>query len=358
METAYNMTKKFNKSSNYILVTGGAGFIGSNLVERLLRENQAVICLDNFNDYYNPCIKENNIANCLDNSNFALIKGDIRDVSLLEKIFREFNIDRIVHLAARAGVRASLQQPMLYEDVNVKGTLNILEMAKKHSIQSFIFGSSSSVYGATSKVPFKEDDPADRPISPYAATKRAGELLCYNYHHLYNIPVTCLRFFTVYGPRQRLDMAIHKFVKLIDEGKKITLFGDGTSKRDYTYVSDAIDGIISAINFPFDFEIFNLGGSTLTELRQLVAFIEDAFDKKTEIKTLHKEDLRNYKVSTDKAKKELDFVPKFSPRDSVRKILNNLLNKDGSYFIEEPSGELCPIADCRYLNLETFKKIF
>ena len=206
------------------LVTGGAGFIGSHLVERLLTRGEKVLCLDDFNDFYDPMTKRRNIAGHLGSENYQVIEGDIRDVGLLNRTFSQFPIEKIIHLAARAGVRSSLDQPMLYEDVNVRGTMNLLEMARRHHVEQFVFASSSSVYGGNTEIPFRESDRISRPISPYAATKYAGELMCYTYHHLYGIPTTCLRFFTVYGPRQRPDMAIHKFTRLIYKGQADSVF--------------------------------------------------------------------------------------------------------------------------------------
>src|SRR5205085_2643967 len=220
-----------------ILVTGGAGFIGSHLVERLLAEERwRVTCVDDFNDFYEPALKRANVAPHLKREDFQLVEADIRDRAALARVFAETQFAVIVHLAARAGVRPSLAQPLLYTETNITGTLNLLELARHHNIRQFVFGSSSSVYGINAKVPFSEDDPIRQPISPYAATKGAGELLCHTYSHLYGIRCICLRFFTVYGPRQRPDLAIHKFAKLISAGKPIPVFGDGTARRDYTYV--------------------------------------------------------------------------------------------------------------------------
>jgi len=266
-----------------ILVTGGAGFIGSHLTERLLADGCEVVCLDNFNDYYDPAIKKANIRTALANANCTLVEGDILDAGLLGSLFAAHDFKLIVHLAARAGVRPSLADPILYEQVNCEGTLNLLERARRGDVDNFVFGSSSSVYGINSKVPFSEADPINQPISPYAATKRAGELLCYTYHHLYGLPVTCLRFFTVYGPRQRPDMAIHKFTKLIDAGEEITLFGDGKSRRDYTYVDDILDGVTRAMDKPAGYKIYNLGESRTIELLDLIRLIESALGKEAEI---------------------------------------------------------------------------
>jgi len=268
-----------------ILVTGGAGFIGSHLVGRLLKESYGVICLDNFNDYYNPEIKRNNIKPYLREKRYNLIEADIRDRDTLREIFKKYKFQKVIHLAAQAGVRLSLKQPNLYVDVNVNGTLNLLELSKEYEIKNFIFGSSSSVYGATKEIPFSEEGKL-KPISPYGVSKRTGELLCYTYNHLYNLPVTILRFFTVYGPRQRPDMAIHKFTKLIDEGKEIYLYGNGKTSRDYTYISDIVEGIMSALNKDFNYEIFNLGGSNPTNLSHLITLIEKNIGKSAKIKYL------------------------------------------------------------------------
>ncbi len=269
-----------------ILITGGAGFIGSHLVERLLERGREVVCLDDFNDSYDPAVKRRNISPVLGNPLFTLVEGDIRDRDLLQGLCREHWFETIVHLAARAGVRESLKDPLLYEELNCHGTLNLLESARRHDIRHFVFGSSSSIYGANTKVPFSEEDKVDRPISPYAATKRSCELLCYTYHHLCGLNVTALRFFTVYGPRQRPEMAIYRFTRRILGGEPIELYGDGTSRRDYTYVDDIMDGLLKAIDRPFPFEIFNLGESQTVELAGLIRIIEEATGKRAVIKRL------------------------------------------------------------------------
>ena len=262
------------------LVTGGAGFIGSHLVDRLLATHvEHITVVDDFNDFYNPEIKRNNIRSHLKDPRYTLAEVDIRDRVALEQALATRDFDCIVHLAARAGVRPSLSEPQLYNETNVTGTLNLLEFARRHNSKQFVFGSSSSVYGINSKVPFSEDDPIRQPISPYAATKGAGELLCHTYSHLYGIRCICLRFFTVYGPRQRPDLAIHKFARLISEGKPIPVFGDGSTRRDYTYVEDIIDGVVAAINYDkSDYEVINLGESHTVELRELIALLEKALD--------------------------------------------------------------------------------
>jgi len=297
------------KISEKILVTGGAGFIGSNLCDKLLEEDYNVICLDNFNDFYDPKVKKENIANALKHKNFTLIRGDILDNILLGGIFSKNRIDKIVHLAAIAGVRPSLVNPQEYIDVDVKGTINLLEMAKEYKIQQFVFGSSSSVYGINSKIPFTEEDRVDLQISPYATAKRCAELYCATYHHLYGIPITILRFFTVYGPRQRPDMAIHKFTRLISQGKSISMFGDGKSERDYTYVDDIVDGILKAMHKIYKFEIFNLGNSKTIKLRDLINCIEDKLKIRAKIEQLPKQpgDVPITCADTSRAKRMLGY---------------------------------------------------
>ncbi len=259
-----------------ILVTGGAGFIGSHLIEKLLAEKTwRVVVVDDFNDFYAPELKRANIASFLADANFQLFEADISDAESLRKVFAENDFDAIVHLAARAGVRPSLAQPKLYAATNINGTLNLLELAKDFGVKQFVFGSSSSVYGNNEKVPFSEDDNIFRPISPYAATKAAGELLCHTYSHLYAMRCVCLRFFTVYGARQRPDLAIHKFSRLITSGKPIPVFGSGTTRRDYTYIDDIADGVRRAIDYEKSmFEIFNLGESDTVELNYLIELLE------------------------------------------------------------------------------------
>lgn len=263
-----------------ILVTGGAGFIGSHLVDKLLSEGEwNVTVVDDFNDFYQPSVKRANVARHLEGSNYRLCEADIRQLPTLERIFAESKFDCVVHLAARAGVRPSLEEPLLYSQTNIEGTLNLLELSRQHNIKQFVFGSSSSVYGINAKVPFSEDDPIRQPISPYAATKGAGELLCHTYSHLYGIRCVCLRFFTVYGPRQRPDLAIHKFARLISEGKPIPVFGDGMTRRDYTYVDDIIAGVRAAIDYDRTaYEVINLGESRTVELRELISLLEKELD--------------------------------------------------------------------------------
>jgi len=307
-----------------ILVTGGAGFIGSHLSETLLKQGQEVICLDSFNDYYDPRVKRNNISLLQEQSKYTLVEGDILNLDLLHHIFADYNFDVVVHLAARAGVRPSIQEPLLYQQVNVEGTTNLLEMAKEFQTQKFIFGSSSSVYGENKKVPFSENDPVDHPISPYASTKKACELICYTYHHLYNIPTTCLRFFTVYGPRQRPDMAIHKFTKAIDAGEQITMFGDGGSRRDYTYIADIIEGICKSIEFCSDYHIYNLGESKTIELRELIQLIAKCLDEEPKIEKLAMQpgDVPITFADITKAKNEISYHPKVNIEQGITKFVD------------------------------------
>ena len=305
------------------LVTGGAGFIGSHLIERLLAENHKVWCLDNFNNYYDPEIKFRNIAGIKNNPHFDLIKGDILDEKLLKQIFNDTPFDVIVHLAARAGVRPSVEQPKLYQEVNIRGTMNLLEMAKEYNIKRFIFASSSSVYGNNKKVPFSEKDFVDNPISPYAATKKACELLSYTYHSLYDISVTCLRFFTVYGPRQRPDMAIHKFTKLIDHSEPITIYGDGTAKRDFTFITDIIDGIMKSIERCNGYNIYNLGESKVIELMDLVKLIEKKLNKNANIIKYPPQlgDVSITYADITKAQKELDYKPSVTVEEGIDQFI-------------------------------------
>ncbi len=260
------------------LVTGGAGFIGSHLVGRLIAEGRdRVTVLDNFSDFYDPAIKRANIADHIGHPRFELVEADICEPVSMNELFARSKFDCVVHLAARAGVRPSLEDPLAYEETNVRGSYCLLEAARLCGAPRFVFGSSSSVYGANSKVPFSENDPLTNPISPYAATKIAGESACRVYSHLYGMRTICLRFFTVYGARQRPDLAIHKFARLMTEGKPIPVYGDGNSRRDYTYIDDIIAGVLSAMEYDGDrFEVFNLGESQTVELNALILLLEEA----------------------------------------------------------------------------------
>jgi len=295
-----------------ILVTGGAGFIGSHLVEALLHEGRDVVALDNFDTFYDPATKRSNIDLFAGRHGFTLMEGDIRDEKRVEALFTSHPIGVVVHLAARAGVRPSIEQPLLYSDVNLNGTVTLLEACRRHNVGKFIFGSSSSVYGNNSKAPFGEKEAADLPISPYGATKRGGELLCATYHALYRLNVFCLRFFTVYGPRQRPEMAIHKFTRLIDRGLPLPRFGDGSTSRDYTYVDDIIYGLLRAIERVQGFEIINLGGSRTTSLGELIAMLEERLGKKAiiEIQPDQPGDVVTTWADVAKAHRLLGYDPK------------------------------------------------
>ncbi len=296
-----------------ILVTGGAGFIGSHVVERLLSSGHQVVCIDNFDDFYDQKIKRANISNALESKNFSLVEGDILDIQALEKCFNKFNIDLVIHLAARAGVRPSLFQPELYYDVNVIGTLRLLEMMKKYNVTKMIFASSSSVYGNQQKIPFSENDRVDHPISPYAASKKACELLCHTYHHLYGFDIFCFRLFTVYGPRQRPEMAIHQFVRKIFNDSTIVLYGDGSSKRDYTFIDDIVDGLMKSLNLLKGYEIINLGESRTISLIDLISTIEKLTSRKANIRfePMQPGDVITTFADIKKASELIDYTPNY-----------------------------------------------
>jgi len=310
-----------------VLVTGGAGFIGSHVCQRLLGRGDSVVCLDNFNDYYDPAFKRENVAALSAGGGFTLVEGDIRDPEAVEQAFsavgRGGDGGAVVHLAARAGVRPSLEDPPLYQDVNVRGTVNMLEGARRHGALSFVFGSSSSVYGSRREVPFRETDDVTRPISPYAATKLAGEALCYTYHHLYDIPITCLRFFTVYGPRGRPDMAIYSFTKAVFEGREIEMYGDGTTARDYTYVDDIVDGILAALDRRLDYEIINLGESQTTQLKDLIDLIAGAVGKPAKVRRGPERpgDVPITYADVSLARRLLDYDPKVKVPEGVPRFV-------------------------------------
>lgn len=306
-----------------IMVTGCAGFIGSHVVDKFLSEGEKVVGIDNFDPYYNPAIKIKNIENNLNNDNFVFFRADIRNEGKIREIFDMNDIDIVVHLAAKAGVRPSIQNPIQYQDVNIKGTLNILELCKEINLKNFIFGSSSSVYGINDKIPFNESDGNKKAISPYAASKVAGEIFCHTYHHLYGIPVVCLRFFTVYGPRQRPEMAIHKFTRLIDEGNEIELYGNGESQRDYTYISDIVDGIVKSSKMKFDYEIINLGNSEVVRLTYLIRLIEEKLEKKATIKHLPDQpgDVPITYADITKARDLLGYSPHVSIEEGIDKFV-------------------------------------
>ncbi|HSQ25116.1 MAG TPA: GDP-mannose 4,6-dehydratase [Pyrinomonadaceae bacterium] len=308
-----------------ILITGGAGFIGSHLVNRLLSEGDwHVTVIDDFNDSYDPSIKRTNIKRHLAHANYHLVEADIRDYDAMHQALSDANFDCIVHLAARAGVRPSLIEPRLYVETNINGTMNLLELARQRGVKQFVFGSSSSVYGTNEKVPFSEGDPIFNPISPYAATKAAGELICHTYSHLYDLRIVCLRFFTVYGARQRPDLAIHKFAKLISSGKTIPVFGDGTTRRDYTYIDDIIAGVRAAIEYDqSSYEVINLGESRTVELRELISLLESALGQTAKIdrQPMQPGDVPQTFADIAKARRLLNYNPQTQIEEGIKRFV-------------------------------------
>jgi UDP-glucuronate 4-epimerase len=307
-----------------ILITGGAGFIAHHLASRLQDDRCEISLLDNFNTFYDPIIKRQNVRDLQARGPARLFETDILDVDGLRRVFDELRPEAIVHLAAWAGVRPSLENPKIYTDVNVTGTVNLLQLAREFEVSCFLFGSSSSVYGGSERVPFSEEDPVDRPVSPYAVTKRAGELLCHTYSCNYGMHITCLRFFTVYGPRQRPEMAIHMFARRIREGKEIAVFGDGESRRDYTYVEDIVAGIAAAIRVNPRFEILNLGESRTTTLSELISMLETALGRKAIRRMCPDQpgDMRITYANIDRARKVLGYRPTTPIEEGIRKFVN------------------------------------
>ncbi len=308
-----------------ILITGGAGFIGSHLASHLLTEGGwSLTIVDDLNDFYSTDLKLANLQEIGRSGEFRFVKADIRCAEDLEEVFSEGSFECVVHLAARAGVRPSLKEPKLYAETNITGTMNLLELARDYEVPRFVFGSSSSVYGINAKVPFSEDDPIQHPISPYAATKAAGELLCHTYTHLFGIRTICLRFFTVYGARQRPDLAIHKFSRLISEGKPIQMFGDGSSRRDYTYIDDVIQGVRAAISYKGSMhEVFNLGESETTELSRLINLLERSLGKKAVIdhQPMQPGDVPITYADISKSKALLGYDPQTRIEDGIPKFV-------------------------------------
>jgi len=303
------------------LVTGGAGFIGSHVCERLLRDGHNVWAFDDLNNFYDPQFKQRNLREIQSLAKpFEFVHGDITNAATLAEIFSSVKFDQVIHLAARAGVRPSLEAPALYQRVNVEGTVNVLEAARKNAVKKIIIASSSSVYGLNSKVPFSESDPVVSAISPYAASKLACEALGHVYHHIYKMDVTMLRFFTVFGPRQRPDLAIYKFAKLISAGKPIPVFGDGSAARDYTFVSDTIDGVITATKKDFGYEIFNLGESETISLSRMIESLESALGKKAIIdrQPLQPGDVPITFADISKAREKLGYNPKVKFENGIK----------------------------------------
>ncbi len=306
-----------------VLVTGGAGFIGSHLCEALLRSGREVLALDNFDDFYDSTVKRANLTTCNDSRRFKLVEGDIRNVELVDSLLNDGGVEIIVHLAARVGVRPSIERPFLYQDVNVRGTTVLLEAARRFGVQEFVFASSSSVYGNNAKTPFCETDNVDFPISPYAATKKAGELICHTYHHLHELDITCLRFFTVYGPRQRPDLAVHKFSRLIEAGKPIPVFGDGSMMRDHTYVDDIVVGVLRGIDRCDGYHIYNLGESRPVSLTDLIQAIESALGKKAIIERLPPQpgDVQRTDADVTLAGTELGYHPTTNLKEGLNRFV-------------------------------------
>ncbi|MHC4844613.1 MAG: GDP-mannose 4,6-dehydratase [Planctomycetota bacterium] len=314
-----------------VLVTGAAGFIGSQLSERLVERGDRVVGLDNLDPFYDPAIKRRNVAGLVQGGSFELVEGDIRDRDLVRKLLGSAKPDSIVHLAALAGVRPSLLDPVRYHDVNCTGTAVMLEEARAADISRFVFGSSSSVYGGNEKVPFHEDDDVSRPVSPYAATKRSNELTCHTFHHLYGMDIAALRFFTVYGPRQRPEMAIHKFVRCVEQGEPLPLFGDGGSERDYTYVDDILDGVIKAHDRHRGFRIYNLGESATISLKALVAAIGRATGAEPRVDWQPEQpgDVRRTHADVRRAREELGYDPQVDLETGLERFVAWYRGPDG-----------------------------
>lgn len=308
-----------------ILVTGAAGFIGSHVVDRLLARGHEVVGLDSFDPFYARATKERNLAGARDHAAFRLVEADIRDPRALEALPRE--VDAVVHLAALAGVRPSIRRPTEYADVNIAGTVALLELARARGWRRFVFGSSSSVYGERDDVPFREDDPVDHPISPYAATKKACELMAHTYHHLHGIDILCLRFFTVYGPRQRPDLAIHKFTRLMAAGEPIPVYGDGSSERDYTYIDDAVDGVEGALSYleegPGGYEVLNIGESRTVALSGLVDVLaeEMGVEPIVDRQPVRPGDVSRTFADVTRARRLLGYDPRTEFREGIRRFV-------------------------------------
>ncbi len=306
-----------------VLITGGAGFIGSHLAERLLSESHHITILDDLNDFYDPALKRANLELVRRAGSVEVVEGDIRDAVLAGELLRRLKPDCIVHLAARAGVRPSLEEPLLYEQVNVGGTTVLLEAARRAGVPKFVFASSSSIYGIANRVPFSEEDLLNLPISPYAATKIAGEKICYTYSHLYRLQVVCLRFFTVFGPRQRPDLAIRKFMQRIEAGVPIPVFGDGGMGRDYTFVEDTVAGIRAAIDYPCAYDVFNLGNSHPVLLHEMISTLEQALDRGAIIdrQPVQPGDVPITYADIGKARRLLGYAPRTPFAEGIRHMV-------------------------------------
>jgi UDP-glucuronate 4-epimerase len=315
-----------------VFVTGAAGFIGSSLCESLLGDGVEVLGLDNFDDFYSPALKRANLRPSLQSRRFRLVEGDFRDPELLDRILAEARPEAVVHLGARAGVRPSLEQAPLYVDVNVTGTARLLDSSRRHGVQRFLFASSSSVYGKRPVEPFAEEDDADHPVSPYAATKRAGELLCSTHHQLWGLPITCLRFFTVYGPRQRPEMAIHAFARRIAAGEPIAVFGDGSALRDFTYIADIIAGVRAALDRCAGFRILNLGCGRTVRVMDAIRLLEAELGREAriEFQPVEPGDVPVTLANVSAARRELGYEPKVVIEEGIRRFVE--------WFREQPAG--------------------
>ena len=322
---------------NTYFITGGAGFIGSTLSEKLIEQGNKVVVIDNFCDFYNPKVKENNIKKLIMNNNFKLYREDIRNRQAIKRIFDENEIDVVMHLAAMAGVRPSIENPILYQEVNCLGLQNILEEMRTHNVKNGVFASSSSVYGNCKEIPFKEDMIVDYAISPYAATKKANEVMAHVYHKLFDMNIIMLRFFTVYGPKQRPDLAINKFTRLMLENKEIPMYGDGTTSRDYTYIDDIVDGIIKSCKYVLDndkvYEILNLGNSSPTSLIQMINTIAEVINVTPKIKQLPMQpgDVDRTYADISKAKKIIGYVPKTTFKEGIKQFVNWYIENKSIY---------------------------
>jgi UDP-glucuronate 4-epimerase len=323
------------------LITGGAGFIGSHLVERLLKEGLEVVCLDSFDGSYDPALKRENIRSALDNPNFSLLEADIRQGFLLEGLFSKFDIEAVVHLAARTGESCSLEDPVGYAEVNVNETAQLLEYCRKFEVKNFVFASSAPVYGEGPQLPFSEDAESGAPLSPYAATKLAGEFLCQTYHRLCGMSVACLRLFTVYGPRQRPNMAIRSFAEKMLEGEEITIFGGGSSSRDYIYIDDLIEGIIFALKKRFPFEVINLGSGCPIQISEVVSALEETIGLKAKTEYLAPQpgEMEATWADISKAERLLDYKPRVSFQEGVTRFVEWLRERQKPSTLKDVAGE-------------------
>ena len=327
------MSKAKNSKSRTILVTGGAGFIGSLLIDNLLKKGDNIVCIDNLNEFYNPSIKKLNQVNHYEYDHYKFYEGDILDEGLVKSIFKKHDIEIVIHLAAMAGVRPSISNASLYTEVNIIGTRIILDAMVASNVERLIFASSSSVYGNNKKTPFCEDDSVDRPISPYAATKKMGELLCHAYHHIYELNISLLRFFTVYGPRQRPEMAIHQFARKTLKGEPIIVFGDGSTARDYTYIDDIIYGIIQSIEFDDRYMIYNFGNSKPIKLSNLISIIAETagIDPILEYQEIPQGDVLQTYADINRAQNNLKYDPKTGIQDGISKFVKWYISMKNTY---------------------------